>query len=135
MQKVIVSSHPAAVQFIAIQLHGSVKADGSAVMLGGFVASEPLEEILVIASATVDDVAGKVVYGNLTYTLAKHAHRVFAIEFTGTPPRGQEYGLQEMLDAGALLAEYRVFSVEQLAKIVDDVNRTSSFGGYVDLKL
>ena len=64
--------------------------------------------IPVIASATPDDVRGKVVIGTLPLHLAALCNRIIAIEFAGSPPRGQEYSVAEMETAGARLAEYVV---------------------------
>lgn len=67
-----------------------------------------LQDVPVIPSATAEDVRGKVVVGNIPLHLAKEAARVVAIEFSGEPPRGQEYGPEEMRSAGAHLTAYRV---------------------------
>lgn len=77
------------------------------------------EHIPVLASATADDVRGKVVYGTLPLHLAALAVKVHAIEFPDYPherdeegnvtrgymngpllPRGAEYTLAEMDAAG-----------------------------------
>ena len=89
---IIVSRHPAAVAFIR-------------------QAAQLPESVPVIASATADDVCGKVVYGNLPLHLAAHARAVVAVEFEGAPPRGAEYGLEEMIAAGARL---QVYSIDRL---------------------
>lgn len=86
---VIVSRHPAAIEFIRIEAH-----------------LDPATPVL--SEATADQVRGKIVYGNLPLHLACHAGVVMALEFTGAPPRGQEYGIKEMLSAGAHLECYRV---------------------------
>lgn len=93
MKCVIVSRHPAAIEFIQ-RCH-------------------PLETSAapVLASATPEDVRGKVVYGNLPLHLAALAEEVWAVEFSGTPPRGTEYGVEEMEAAGACLRRYRVTAI------------------------
>jgi hypothetical protein len=53
------------------------------------------------------DVCGRLVAGNLPFRLAAACARFWAVEFD-KPPRGQEYTLDEMLSAGAVLVEYRV---------------------------
>lgn len=89
MQYVIVSRHAAGVEFLQ-----SVCPE---------FAGAP-----VLASATPDDVRGKIVGGNLPMHLACLAHEVVAIEFAGAPPRGTEYGLADMQAAGARAARYAV---------------------------
>ena len=100
MRKVIVTRHPAAVDFIASRLGGHVQ-DNKIVLGGG-------EEIPIIASAFADDVRDAEVYGNLPLHLAALTTSVTAIEFDGASPRGQEYTLADMLAAGARLARYNV---------------------------
>jgi len=88
-EAVIVSRHCAAVEFIR-------QAAGLS------------DKVPVLASATPDDVRGKVVYGNLPLHLAAEAAQVVAVEFDGAPPRGAEYGITEMRAAGARLTAYKV---------------------------
>ena len=64
-----------------------------------------------IASATLADVRGCEVAGNLPLNLASMAQTVWAIEFDGVPPRGTEYTLADMIAAGAKLVPYRVRAV------------------------
>ena len=73
-QKVIVSRHPAAIEFIRREL-------------------PDFSDAPVVESATSFDVKGKEVAGNLPLHLAALAKSIWAVEFVGTPPRGQEYGL------------------------------------------
>jgi hypothetical protein len=68
--------------------------------------------IPVLASATPDDVRGKTVAGNLPLHLAALCQTVYAIEFDGPPPRGQEYTLADMHAAGARLVPYRVTALD-----------------------
>lgn len=90
--RVIVSRHPAAVEFIRRELPEFADAP-------------------VVVTATLDDVAGKDVAGNLPLDLAAHANTVFAVCFTGTPPRGQEYSLADMDAAGATIRAFRVQAI------------------------
>jgi len=87
--RVIVSQHPAAVEFIRREL-------------------PEFSEVPVLKTATPDDVRDAVVAGNLPFSLAALAREVIAIQFAGQPPRGREYGIQEMDAAGAYLARYCV---------------------------
>ena len=89
---VIVSRHPAAVEFVQAE-------------------HPELAGCKVLESATSDDVEGRVVYGNLPLFLAATAAKVVAIEFTGPPPRGAEYGVDEMRAAGARLVGYKVTAI------------------------
>ena len=90
MDAVIISRHPATVAFI-------------------FAAAKlPTDTPVITGNATPADVAGKVVYGNVPLSLACAAVAVVAVEFTGTPPRGAEYTLTQMEEAGARLTTYRV---------------------------
>lgn len=91
MDSVIVSRHKAAVEFIFSERLDLMRS------------TTP-----VLTSATVEDVRGKVVFGNLPLHLAAEAAHVVAIEFSGDPPRGAEYGLEEMIQAGAHLVAYKV---------------------------
>ncbi|MHB1950138.1 MAG: CRISPR-associated protein Csx16 [Acidiferrobacteraceae bacterium] len=85
---VIVSRHPAAIEFLR--------------------ASAEFADAPVLASASPDDVRGRVVGGNIPLHLAALAAAVVAVEFDGAPPRGAEYGLEEMIAAGARLSRYVV---------------------------
>lgn len=86
---VIVSRHPAAVEFIRSEMPAAAGAP-------------------VLASATPDDVRNRVVVGNLPLHLACLAREVWAVEFAGSAPRGAEYGIDEMRAAGARLQKYVV---------------------------
>ncbi len=94
MEKLIVSRHPAAIDFIRRTLPQFAKAT-------------------VTAEVTAQDVRGKSVAGNLPLHLAAAAHDVWAVEFEGAPPRGAEYGLKEMQAAGARLARYAVTALAE----------------------
>ena len=91
-QYVIVSRHPAAIEFIRCELTF-------------------FEDAPVVESATADDVEGKDVAGNLPLHLAAIARCVWAVEFDGMPPRGQEYGVEEMRAARARVTCYTVRSL------------------------
>lgn len=94
-RKIIVSRHPAAVEFIRQEL-GQDWADAQ-----------------VMATATPDDVRDAEVAGNLPLMLASLARVVIAVEFEGDPPRGQEYGIEEMRAAGARISRYTVQQVQE----------------------
>lgn len=85
----IVSRHPAAIEFIRAECPDFADAP-------------------VLASATTEDVKDKIVAGNLPLSLASAASAVIAVEFSGAPPRGQEYSAEDMRAAGARLALYVV---------------------------
>lgn len=87
---VIVSRHPAAIEFI--------RANDAR-----FLAAP-----VITGNATPDDVRGKVVAGNLPLSLASVANEVVSVEFTGAPPRGAEYTTADMEAAGARLESYVV---------------------------
>ena len=65
---------------------------------------------IISGNAIPEDVSGKWIIGNVPLALACHALNgiIFAIEFTGTPPRGQEFSANDMRAAGAHIVEYRV---------------------------
>lgn len=87
---VIVSRHPAAVEFIR-------------------ASDERFQDAPIITgNATPDDVMGRIVAGNIPLSLARFAEEVIAVEFDGAPPRGAEYTAADMAAAGARLASYRV---------------------------
>lgn len=96
MKNLIVSRHPATVAYLRD-------------VLGPEWADAP-----VVASATPEDVRGAVVAGNLPLHLAALAAEVIAVEFSGEPPRGQEYGRAEMEAAGVRLTRYRVSALGAL---------------------
>lgn len=87
---VIISRHPAAVEFI--------RANDAR-----FLAAP-----VITGNATPDDVRGKVVAGNIPLSLAALADEVVAVEFDGAPPRGIEYTAADMAAAGARLERYTV---------------------------
>lgn len=89
MDYVIVSRHPAAIEWIRQKRPDLVAAP-------------------VFANVSISDVAGKIVVGNVPLHLAAVADRVLALEFSGVPPRGQEYSVADMDAAGARLVPYRV---------------------------
>lgn len=92
----IVSRHPAAIEFC--RSHAP------------FAHAEVLT-----GTVSASDVRGRVVAGVLPFALAAECARFYAVEFTGAPPRGQEYSCAEMRAAGARLVEYRVVRVGELA--------------------
>jgi hypothetical protein len=86
----IVSRHPAAVEFIKAKWP--------------MIADAPV----VTGNVTRDDVRGRVVIGNVPMAIAAEAVAAVAVEFDGAPPRGQEYSAADMVAAGARLRLYRV---------------------------
>lgn len=90
---VIVSRHPAAIEFIRAEMPAAADAP-------------------VLASATPADVANRIVVGNVPLHLAAAARGVFAVEFAGDAPRGTEYGIEAMRAAGARLVGYVVFRAD-----------------------
>jgi len=97
MKRIIVSRHPGAVAWLREQLLATI--------------ASPWADAPVLATATVGDVAGAIVAGNVPLSLAAAAHAVIAIEFSGTPPRGAEYSIEDMRAAGAFLNTYAVTNV------------------------
>jgi len=89
MKRIVVSRHPAAIEFIRRELPEFADAP-------------------VLASVTAADVHGAEVAGNLPLDLAAEADVVYAITFAGAPPRGQEYSLADMDAAGASIRGYVV---------------------------
>lgn len=96
MEKLIVCRHPATVKFIKAELP---EFRGASVITG---------------NATDVDIRGKDVVGVLPVSLACHAGRYRVVEIIGSPPRGAEYGLEELRAAGAQITEYRVEKVGPL---------------------
>lgn len=92
----IVSRHPAAIEFIRRT-------------------APRFAEAPVLLTASVEDVRGAVVAGNVPLHLAAAAAEVVAVEFTGPAPRGQEYSLADMEAAGARLRRYRVEALAEVA--------------------
>ena len=93
MKRIIVSRHVATVAYI----RGSLGSDWA--------------EAPILAQANAEDVRGAVVAGNLPLHLAALAVEVVAVEFSGTPPRGAEYGFAEMDACGVHLQRYQVMDL------------------------
>ena len=89
MRPLIVSRHPGAVQWLRETFPRLAEAE-------------------VLEQVTPAQVEGRVVVGNLPLYLAARCGEYYAIEFTGPPPRGSEYGPADMVAAGAHLARYIV---------------------------
>ena len=98
-QPVIVSRHPAAIEFIRQK------------------AGLPDDTPILAQVAEPTDVHGRAVYGNVPLRIACEAERVVAVEFDGDPPRGREYTLEDMQSAGACLRTYHVLTPWTLADI------------------
>ena len=122
---VVISRHQAAIEFIAAELVKSMYAtyalfNETSVTIVTEDCEERNEVVipLVRGNARKEDVLNRTVYGNIPLPLSTHAECVFCVEFEGTPPRGQEYSLEDMRMAGAKLEEYRVYSKEQFDSTV-----------------
>ena len=92
--KMIVARHPAVAEFVRAE-----RPD--------FAGATVLD-----STVTAEDVFWNEVAGVLPLHLIVFTARFWAVEFSGAPPRGVEYGLDEMRAAGARLVEYRVEVVE-----------------------
>lgn len=93
--KLIVSRHPAVPEFVRKRL-------------------PEFADAVVLTEVTPDQVQGNEVVGNLPAGLAALAARYIAVEFPpGRAPRGQEYSLRDMEEAGARLVEYQVRCVRE----------------------
>jgi len=117
MDTIIVSRHPAAIEFIARQLGGQTATHQGKQCIEidvthpddiGTPEHYACQLIPIVAQATAADVRGKHIYGNLPLHLAALAAKVTVVEFDGAPPRGQEYSLEDMQAAGAVLRTYVV---------------------------
>ena len=114
---IVVTRHPAAAKFVAAELGGQV-ADRTLSLDTGdhpyqvITFDDGRHDIPVESAVDAQDVRDKNVIGNLPLHLAALARQVIAIEFDGSPPRGQEYGLAEMTTAGARLVGYYVTDVD-----------------------
>jgi hypothetical protein len=96
---VVISRHEGEIQFILKTLR---LPDGVRIIRG---------------DATEADVAGKIIIGNVPLALASVASKVLAIEFSGTPPRGEEYSFDDMRAAGASIVGYAVRTAERLLTV------------------
>jgi len=88
---VIVSRHPAAIEWLREFAPGGANA-----------------VVISDRNATAEDVAGKVVAGNIPLHLAALCREVVAVEFCGDPPRGREYTIADMTSAKAVMRSYKV---------------------------
>jgi len=94
MKRLIVSRHSAVSDFIRRELPQFADAP-------------------ILASVTEADVAGAEVAGNLPLDLAAEAALVFAVTFpAGQAPRGQEFDLAAMDQAGARIETFHVSRVQ-----------------------
>ncbi len=117
---VIVSRHPAAIEFIARAMIGGrgdqvdYSISETSVSFFGRADTESAGQSfgtvpIIRGNANPSDVHGMRVYGNLTLDLAAYAARVYAVLFPpGKEPPGQEYTAQDMTEAGAHLACFAV---------------------------
>ena len=100
---VIVSRHPAAVEFIR---HTLTNDPWWKQFLADYSGS--VDDIPAVESADYSTVVDKIVLGNVPLQLAAECTMVVAVEFDGDPPRGQEYTLADMRAAHATLRRYSV---------------------------
>lgn len=116
---VIITRHEAAIHFCASNFGGTYGNRGPWVHIPDGQGGENV--IPVLATATAEDVTDAIVVGNVPLHLASLAHRVFTIEFSGTPPRGQEYDLAAMRAAGARLVPYKVLSGPAITALIEQI--------------
>lgn len=94
MKRIIVSRHPAAIEFIRNEL-------------------PEFSDAPVLASASADDVRDAHVAGNLPLDLAAEARVVRAIVYpAGRAPRGAEYTVEQMYECGAAIKSFYVFAAQ-----------------------
>lgn len=94
MKRIIVSRHPAAIEFVRTELPEFADAP-------------------VVASASAADVRGADVAGNLPLDLAAEARTTRAIVYPeGKAPRGAEYTVEQMYEAGAAIKSFYVFAAQ-----------------------
>lgn len=111
---IIVTRHAGAIEWIRRRMERSAQQpvvlretpDGLCLSCPAWAAPIP-----ILSTATEGDVIGRIVIGNVPLHLASLALQVWAIEFTGNPPRGQEYTAEDMEASGARIRKYRVESV------------------------
>lgn len=79
---------------------------------------EDLKDALVATgNVNVSDVRDCLVVGNLPLNLAVYPAQYVAVEFSGTPPRGEEYDREAMAAAGVHIKPYVVFRGTRKAMI------------------
>jgi hypothetical protein len=99
MKRIIVSRHPATTDLL-------VKHFPEAEVFSGNV--------------TPEDVRGVEVVGNIPMHLAALTTGVWAVEFSGAPPRGTEYGQKELEEAGMRLSYYQVLKTMKPTMVLHD---------------
>lgn len=104
---VVVSRHPGELVWVAAGLDGDYLPDVNLITVPDGKGGIYLLTVIT-GNATEDDVRDAHVIGNIPLSLASKAQRVFAIEFGGNPPRGQEYTAHDMTAAAARLSGYSV---------------------------
>jgi len=89
MRDAIVSRHKAATQWLHKHYPESLEANVTEVI-------------------TAEEARGRVLWGIVPLNIAALAKEVRAIQFPYFPPRGKEYTMEDMEEAGATLVSYRV---------------------------
>jgi hypothetical protein len=105
---IIVSRHPAAVEFIRHTLSSDPWWMRWSTRYDHPDRPTVVSAIPVVETATVETVRGRTVFGNIPLRLAAHAVMVVAVEFDGPAPRGAEYTVEDMRAAFATLRRYQV---------------------------
>lgn len=114
MARLIVSRHPAVAEFVRAE---RPDFEGAEVLTG---------------TVSAEDVRDRDVAGVLPLALIAECKRFFAVEFAGAPPRGAEYGIAEMVAAGAYLREYAVTPIAATAALAVVCTARSSNSPYAD---
>jgi hypothetical protein len=136
---VIVSNHPADVAFYVQKLregpcHWADKVEGGP---DGYVfSSAPYDarervgrrraRVRVVAGdAGMADVLGKVVYGDVSLNVAVYAEAVCAIDCPFGRPRGPNYTVADLFNAGAGLSRYAVVALANEELLADYLARAT----------
>ena len=106
MRYIISSRHAAAIEFIRKNDLRFAQATVIAHLTGADV--DRFDPVNRAPDGSFKEWFEATVAGNIPLLLAQHCEEVVTVEFTGAPPRGQEYDLVAMEAAGARLASYRI---------------------------
>lgn len=111
MKKLIVTRHPAAIEFIRQNLLDFQNAE------------------VLIGNVTPDQIRGAHVAGVLPLHLAAVADRVSTIVFDN-PPRGNEYSLDDMIAAGARIETFVVRPIEHYEMLIRAAGNDAAYIGW-----